>query len=112
MKNKFDFYFTDIALGKTFIKLQLSYLSVYQPLNVSHSFGVKLQEMFIAIFNSTNVCKNAFLISSYNTKLKSSCPEVFHRKGVLKTFAKHLCWSLLFNKVVDPWPATLLKKKF
>ena len=33
---------------------------------------------------------------------KSSCPEVFCKKGVLKNFAKftgkHLCQSLFFNK--------------
>ena len=38
-------------------------------------------------------------------------PKVFYKKGVLKNIAKftgkHLCWSLLFNKVK---PATLLKK--
>ena len=34
---------------------------------------------------------------------RSSLPEVFYRKGVLRNFAKftgkHLCQSLLFNKV-------------
>ena len=40
-------------------------------------------------------------------------PEVFYKNGVLKHFAKHtgkhLCQSLLFNKVARP--ATLLKKR-
>ena len=35
--------------------------------------------------------------------------------GVLKIFAKltgkHLCQSLIFNKVASLWPATLLKKE-
>ena len=34
---------------------------------------------------------------------RSSCPEVFYKKVVLKNFAKftgkHLRWSLLFNKL-------------
>ena len=46
---------------------------------------------------------------------RSSCPEVFYAKGVLKHFAKFagksLCQSLFFNKVVDLRPATLLKKR-
>ena len=37
--------------------------------------------------------------------VRSSCPEVFCRKGVLKTFGKlrgkHLCQTLIFNKVAD-----------
>ena len=46
---------------------------------------------------------------------RSSCPEVFYKKGVLKNFAKfigkHLCQSLFFNKVAGLGPATLLKKR-
>ena len=42
---------------------------------------------------------------------KSSCPEVFCKKGVLKNFAKftgkHLCQSLFFNKVAGPEAWTL-----
>ena len=45
---------------------------------------------------------------------KSSRPEVFFKKGVLKNFTKftgkHLCQSLFFNKVAGR-PATLLKKR-
>ena len=45
---------------------------------------------------------------------RSSRPEVFCKKGVLKSFAKftekHLCKSLFLNKVADQWPATLFKK--
>ena len=36
--------------------------------------------------------------------IRSSCPEVFDKKGALKIFAKitgkHLCGSLFFNKFV------------
>ena len=46
--------------------------------------------------------------------IRSSRPEVFCKKGVLKNFAKftgkHLCQSLLFNKVAGLKAATLLKK--
>ena len=45
---------------------------------------------------------------------RSSRPEVFCKKGVLKDFVKltekHLCQSLFFNKVAALRPATLLRK--
>ena len=47
-------------------------------------------------------------------KLQKKLLEVFCKKGILKDFAtfteKHLCRSLLFNKVVDFRTATLFKK--
>ena len=47
--------------------------------------------------------------------LRSSRPEVFCKKGVLKNFAKftrkHLPQTLFFNKVAGLRPATLLKKR-
>ena len=53
--------------------------------------------------------------SSNSTKIRSSRPEVFCEKGVLRNFAKftgkHLCQSLFFNKVAGLRPATLLKKE-
>ena len=46
---------------------------------------------------------------------RSSRPEVFCKKGVLRNFTKfkgkHLCQSLFFNKVAGLRPATLLKKR-
>ena len=49
-------------------------------------------------------------------KYRSSCLEVFCRKGVLRYFkkftGKHLCQSLLFNKVAGLRTVTLLKKRF
>ena len=46
---------------------------------------------------------------------RSSCPEVFYKKGVLRNFAKftgkHLCQSLFFNNVAGLRPATLLKNE-
>ena len=47
-------------------------------------------------------------------QFRSSRPEVFCKKYVLKNFAKftakHLCQSLFFSKVAGK-PATLLKKR-
>ena len=49
-------------------------------------------------------------------KYRSSRLEVFCKKGVLRNFekltGKHLCLSLLFNKVAGLKTVTLLKKKF
>ena len=46
---------------------------------------------------------------------RSSRPELFCKKVVLRNFAKftgkHLCQSLFFNKVSGLRPATLLKKE-
>ena len=47
-------------------------------------------------------------------RIRRSCPEVFCKEGILKTFGKftgkHLHQSLFFNKVADLRPAFLLKK--
>ena len=73
-------------------------------------------------YGITNLCKfesspdscNMVLSSSLPT-YRSSRPEVFYKKGVLRNFAKftrkHLCHSLFFNKVAGLRPATLLKKR-
>ena len=49
------------------------------------------------------------------SKNRSSRPEVFCKKGVLRNFAKftgkNLCQSLFFNKVAGLRPATVLKKR-
>ena len=46
---------------------------------------------------------------------RSSRPQVFCKKGVLKNFAKfirkHLCQSLFFNKIAILMPVTLMKKR-
>ena len=48
-------------------------------------------------------------------KYRSSHPEVFCKKGVLKNFAKfaekHLCQKVFFDKVAGLRTATLLKKR-
>ena len=46
---------------------------------------------------------------------RSSRPEVFCKKGILRNFpkfsGKHLCQGLFFNKVAGLRPGTLLKKR-
>ena len=48
-------------------------------------------------------------------KVRSSRPEVFYKKGVLRNFTKfigkHPCQGLFFKKVASLRPATLLKKR-
>ena len=48
--------------------------------------------------------------------IRSSDPEVFCKKDVLKNFTKftgkHLCWNICFNKVASLRPGTLLKERF
>ena len=57
-----------------------------------------------------------FAVSNESTaNYRSSRPEVFCKKGVLKDYAKfkgkHLCQSLFLNKFASLRPATLLKKE-
>ena len=46
---------------------------------------------------------------------RSSRPEMFCKKGILRNFpkfsGKHLCQGLFFNKVAGLRPGTLLKKR-
>ena len=57
---------------------------------------------------------NRVLNTPLKTYIKKQPAEVFCKKAVLKSFAnftgKHLCWSLVFNKVAGLRPITLLKK--
>ena len=56
-----------------------------------------------------------FYLLYYPWLSRSSLPEVFCKKGVLRNFAKlagkHLCQSLFFNKVAGLSFATLLKER-
>ena len=91
--------------------------------------------VFIRKINSLCFTTNVFLSKNYKTlgqlrlhllfqkqppevffeKRRSSRPKVFCKKCVLKNFAKftgkHLCQSLLFNKVAGLRPANLLIKR-
>ena len=71
---------------------------------------------------SLRFCQNClanttiFYIMILGSRLfRSSFPEVFCKKGVLKSFAnftgKHLCQSLFLNKVAGLRPTTLLTKR-
>ena len=59
------------------------------------------------------LCK--FLILNFIFIVRSSRPEVFCKKGVLRNFTKftgkHLCQSPFFNKVEGLRPSTLLKMR-
>ena len=63
--------------------------------------------MFYKLFNANSTVFLFFF--------RSSRPEVFCKKGVLRNFAKfivkHLCHSLFFDKVAGRRPATLWKKR-
>ena len=67
--------------------------------------------------NTTAICNvsSQSTLSSFHTLLRSSRPEVYCKKSVLRNFeksiGKHLCQCLFFNKVACLRPATLLKKK-
>ena len=62
-----------------------------------------------------SMAKNKFAYSFIVENIRSSRPEVFCKKGVLRNFAKftgkHLCQSLFYNKVAALRPATLLKER-
>ena len=59
--------------------------------------------------------KLQLLLSKSNLlcRTTSSCPQVFCKKRVLKSFSKFTgqdpCWSLFFKKVAGLTPVTLLK---
>ena len=82
--------------------------------------GNDLKWVTFCFNNSTGNFKKVFLNKfSLMRKLvhmvRSSRPEVFCKKGVLRNFTKftgkHLCQSFFFNKVAGLRPATLLKKR-
>ena len=56
-----------------------------------------------------------FILTYFSCPVQRQSPEVFCKKGVLKSFAKftgkHLCQSLFYNKVAGLRPTTLLKKR-
>ena len=60
-------------------------------------------------FGRTN-CRAVIILPLF----KNSCPAVFGKEGVVKSFAKFtgkdLCWRLFFNKVAGLQPRTLLTR--
>ena len=87
---------------------------MYSPLHVSVTTGNIL--ITIIRFGGYNIllASNSTFMTDLNLNDISSLPEVFFKKGVLKTLAKssgkHLCQNLHFNKVADLRPATFLTK--
>ena len=77
----------------------------------------KTKISFLILFlKSCSVNGNVVLFEIFAELIsRSSRPEVFFEKRVLKNFAKftgkHLCQSLFFKKVAGVRPATLLKKR-
>ena len=61
-------------------------------------------------------CHKSFMMKKKDFIYRSSRPELFCRKGVLRNFAKftgeNLYQIFFFNKVVVLRPATLLEKRF
>ena len=59
--------------------------------------------------------KTSVMFAICERNSRSSRSEVFCKKGVVRNFtkftAKHLCESLVFNKVASLRPATLFKKR-
>ena len=84
------------------------YLNIFIFLNINTNQTSKEQYL-------NQEAATYFGISRTKRFCRSSCPNVFSEKGVLKNFAKltgrHLCWSLFLTNVAGFWPVTLLKKK-
>ena len=83
--------------------------------NISKLHYANNYTCFFSVYYSPNSLssRDSILVKT-RTKSRSSHPEVFCKKGVLRNFAKftkkHLCQSLFFNKVAGLRPATLLKR--
>ena len=85
--------------------------------NKTLSFTEKLVYFLFIIWISyaTLIFCDILLDTLFVGVFRSSHPEVFYKKGVIKNLAKftgkHLCWSIFFKKVSGHSPATLLKKR-
>ena len=81
-----------------------------------HHFHVIHQKVTNYVFLYICLLMENYVKSKSAEKVRSSRPEVFCKKGVLRNFAKftgkHLCQSLFFNEVTSLSPAILLKKRF
>ena len=84
---------------------------------------IKLKSIFNKsnlFFKSASVLLNFFMNGDSNVAYRSSRPEVFCEKVVLRNFAKftgtHLCQSLFLNKVAGLWyrcfPVKVLRTSF
>ena len=82
----------------------------------ARKFSYFIVKLFSITRNVTGFIPFGFILVFLEVPLfRSSCPEVFCKKGVLNNFAKftgkHLCQSLFFNKVANLRSASLLKNE-
>ena len=70
---------------------------------------------FFVLCICLNINLTTKVLKTLRAVYRSSRPEVFSKKGVLKNFTKftgkHLCQNLFFNRVAGLRPVTLLKKR-
>ena len=94
---------------REFLKLMGEELLPSDVRDLKYLLQDSLSGKLYLILRFFGILKFSFLVG------KSSRPEVFCKKVVLRNFVKltekHLCQSLLFNKVAGLRPATLLKKR-
>ena len=111
-----------MALLKNIYSRKIALISCYfVELSGSLSDQFSMERKIIDI--KSIACEHMMLVEqrtswgemSFRDIFQKQPPEVFYKKGVLRNFAKftrkHLCKSLLFNKVAGLRPATLLKKR-
>ena len=83
----------------TFLRKQLTALDMVLNTPLSHVLSTQ--------YYNTDVCKDP-------NDYRSTRPEVFYKKGVLRNFAKfvgkHLCQSLVFSKVAGLQVCNFFKK--
>ena len=76
-------------------------------------------KLFVEIVNDfyslSILARGCFIDVWQNPEYKSSCSQMFFKKGVLNNLAKftekYLCWSLLFNKVTGLRSVILLEQR-
>ena len=101
---------TDLHIKFTDHHQYLHYSSPH-PQPQAATGGVLYEKVLLEISQNSqeNTCARVSMLC------RSSRPEVFCKKCILRNFAKftgkYLCQSLFFNKVAGLMPATLLKKR-
>ena len=109
MYNMLEILLTRLRLLKEYI-ISLVFLKVNQ-VSLSTAFIWSQLKFWSSSYQCFAI--SYFLLSQFFTR--SSRPEVFCKKGVLRNFTKftgkHLCQRLFFNNVAGLRPATLLKKR-
>ena len=79
--------------------------------NNSRAIPLDFAPWYLLLFLDFCICTQVLIL----VPSRSSRPELFCKKGVLRNFSKftgkHLCQSLFFNKVAGLRPATLLKRR-